>query len=275
MTNTLRFGTVQGRLIQAPPGELQWFPQDHWRSEFFLAASLGIDYIELIAEVQHNPDNPIWTDEGVAEIHALVERNQLSVHALCNDYIVQHSLIDDPAVLQQNLDLIARGKKLGAEKYVLPFFESSEMNTDNVADYLGPLGKIADAAHAAGMITCLETIFTGTELIDLLDKLGRDHVKVVYDTGNRVAFGHDLPGDIRLLGERIAHVHIKDKNTDNANVILGTGLVNFKTVFEALIDIGYDGPYTFETQRGKDPLRTAMYNMTLVDYFQSEASDGL
>jgi hypothetical protein len=59
---------------------------------------------------------------------------------------------------------------------------------------------------------------------------------------------------------------IKDKNAANENVILGTGLVNFLQVFEALAAIQYKGAYTFETNRGKDPLRTAAYNIELVKY---------
>ena len=91
-------------------------------------------------------------------------------------------------------------------------------------------------------------------------------------TGNRVAFGHDLAGDIRLLGKnRIAHIHIKDKNSHNQNVLIGTGLVNFQSVFEALCDIEYDGPNTFETQRGSDPIRTAKYNIEVINFFYCEA----
>ena len=66
-------------------------------------------------------------------------------------------------------------------------------------------------------------------------------------------------------------VHIKDKNAANENVLLGTGLVNFRDVFEALHDVGYAGPYTFETNRGKNPTRTAAYNLRFARYFHSEA----
>lgn len=266
----IRFGIAQGRLIQCPPGCLQWFPQDHWRDEFGLAADLGLDYIELIAEVRHNPDNPLWSDAGIEEIKSLAAGHGLSLHALCNDYTVGNALPGDGAVLKQSLDLVSRGAKLGMEKLILPLFDASELTPANMDDYVGPIREIADAAWDAGMTTCLETILTGSELIALLGKIGRPHVKAVYDTGNRVAFGHDLPGDIRLLGDRIAHVHIKDKNKDNANVLLGTGLVNFAEVFRAIHDIGYDGPYTFETQRGSDPVRTAAFNMMLTRFFFEE-----
>ena len=270
MTSDLRFGIVQGRLSQCPPGELQWFPQQHWRDEFSLAAEIGIDYIELIAEVQHNPDTPIWGDACIEEIISLVTHNDLSLHALCNDYVIKNSLIDDPEVFQQNLDLVARGSLLGVEKLILPLFEHSELTLENMDDFVGPLRAIADKANEMGMVTCLETILTGSELMMFLEKIDRSWVKVVYDTGNRVAFGHDLPADIRLLGSQIAHIHIKDKNKDNANVIVSTGLVNFKEVFEAINDIGYHGPFTFETQRGNDPVRTARFNMMLTQYFFDE-----
>jgi L-ribulose-5-phosphate 3-epimerase len=266
-----RFGMVQGRLIQSPPGQLQWFPQDYWESEFFLAASLGIDYIELIAEREHNPSNPIWSDEGIAQVKSLVQRNGMSLHAFCNDYVVDHGLAAKPEVLDQNLRLLERGALLGCEKYILPLFERSELTIENVSEYVAPLRAIADKAAEAGITVCLETNLNGADLVEALDRIDHPAVSVVYDTGNRVAFGHDLPGDIRLLGDRISHVHIKDKNKANANVIIGTGLVDFLQVFEALADIGYDGPFTFETNRGKNPLRTAMYNIGLVKFFHAEA----
>jgi sugar phosphate isomerase/epimerase len=267
----LRFGIVQGRLVRSPPGALQWFPQDCWQSEFFIASSLGIDYIELIAERQHNDGNPLWNEDGVGQIRDLVSRNRLTLHALCNDFIIDHALPGDRGVLDQCLRLVRQGAKLGCEKYVLPLFEASELTAKNGRVYSDPLRAIADEAGAQGMTVCLETILTGGELVALLDFLDHPNIAVVYDTGNRVAFGHDLPADIRLLGPRIRHVHIKDKDAKNQNVLLGTGLVNFKSVFEALADIVYRGPYTFETQRGTDPARTARYNMEVVSYFFHEA----
>ena len=264
------FGMVQGRLTQSPPGYLQWFPQDRWQDEFNTAASIGVNYIELIAEVQHNPENPIWTDAGISKIKQLVKKNDLTLHALCNDYIIEHSFLDED-VIQQNIDLIEQEKKLGIEKYIMPFFESSELSADNMQDYIEPLKRVAKVAYSGDITVCLETVLTGQELIKLLKLIDLPNVKAVYDTGNRVAFGHDLASDIRLLSDFIAHVHIKDKNSDNENVLLGTGLVNFENVFDALHDINYSGPFTFETTRGSSPVATAKYNMQLVDFFKMNA----
>jgi len=270
MKNFIRFGMVQGRLTQSPPNCLQWFPQDLWEDEFIIAAELGVSYIELIAETNHNSKNPIWSSNGISKIRQLVEDNNLTLHALCNDFIIKNSLIDDK-VIQQNIDLIAQGKILGIEKYVMPLFEISELNSKNMKDFIEPIRIVAKAALENNMLTCLETILTGEELLELLKLIDLPCVKIVYDTGNRIAFGHDLPHDIRLLDKHIAHVHIKDKNTNNENTLLGTGLVDFEQVFYALNDINYDGPFTFETVRGRDPVKTAIYNMQLVDFFKGNS----
>ena len=267
-----RFGFVQGRLIQTP-GPLQWFPQAQWEEEFRRAREVGADYIELIAERDHNPQNPIWSAEGLARMRACANENDLVFHAFCNDYVIDHPLPGSAETLEQNFRLIDQGAALGCEKYVLPLFEKSELSQDSADDFLEPLRAIAQRAARTNMSVLLETILTGRELISYLERLNMPNIAAVYDTGNRVAHRHDLPGDIRLLGDRIRHVHIKDKNANDQNVLLGAGLVNFKDVFEALSDIGYRGPFTFETQRGKAPLRTARYNMQLVDYFAAEASD--
>jgi sugar phosphate isomerase/epimerase len=270
MKKTIRFGMVQGRLTQSPPNCLQWFPQDSWEEEFNTAAKIGVNYIELISETFHNPSNPIWTDTGLNRIQELVASNNLSLHALCNDFIIENSLLDDK-VIEQNINLINQIKNLNLQKYVLPLFEISELNSKNMNQYIEPLRIVAKSAFEKGMLTCLETILTGKELIDLLNLIDLPFVKVVYDTGNRVAFGHDLPNDIRLLGSHIAHVHIKDKNNENENTLLGTGLVNFEQVFHALSDINYYGPFTFETVRGSNPIKTAIYNMKVVDFFQENS----
>jgi len=270
MKKNIRFGMVQGRLTQSPPNCLQWFPQDFWEDEFKTAAELGVNYIELIAETQHNLNNPIWSSSGLSKIQQLVRDNDLTLHALCNDFIIENTLLDDK-VIQQNIDLINQGKTLGVEKYVMPLFENSELNSENMSDYVEPITRVAKAAQDNNMLTCLETILTGKELVELLKLINLPCVKVVYDTGNRVAFGHDLPHDIRLLGSHIAHVHIKDKNSKNENTLLGTGLVDFEQVFYALKDINYDGPFTFETVRGRDPVKTAIYNMQLVEFFKGNS----
>jgi len=271
MSEDLRFGIVQGRMIQSPEGCLQWFPQEHWESEFFIASALGYDYIELIAETLHNENNPVWTDKGIEEILALAERNNLSLHAICNDFIIENKLTGSKSVLEQNRKLISRAKLLGIQKLILPFFEESELTEDNFDDYKAPLIEIANIALENNILVCIETILDGRTLLNFLEYADHPNIKCVFDTGNRVAFGHDIYSDILLLGDLIRHIHIKDKNDKNENVLLGTGKVNFKEAFKSIFAIRYNGPYTFETCRGNHPVKTALYNKSFAEFFIQEA----
>ncbi len=272
MCSNVEFGIVQGRLIQSPKDCLQWFPQENWESEFFLASAVGYNYIELIAERQHNKDNPIWTDNGIRRIKTLTERNKLSLRVVCNDYIIDHSLTGNKRNIEQAVTLISQAKLLGIQKLILPLFEKSELTDNNFDSYKEVLREIAAAAQENNILVSLETILNGKSLLNLLEFLDHSNINCVFDTGNRIAFGHDVYSDILLLGKQIHHVHIKDKNDQNENVLLGTGKVNFYKVFESLSRIGFCGSYTFETTRGKDPVRTAKYNLQFVNYFMEEVS---
>lgn len=272
MHGNVKFGIVQGRLIQSPEDRLQWFPQDYWESEFFLASALGYDYVELIAERQHNKNNPIWTDEGIEKIKALTKRNKLSLHVICNDYIIDHPILSDKRAIEQTKKLISQAKILGIQKLVLPLFEKSELTENNFEEYKSIFKEIAELAQENNILVCLETILNGKNLLNLLEFIDHPNIKCVFDTGNRISFGHDIYSDILLLGEQIQHVHIKDKNDQNENVLLGTGKVNFYRVFQSLSAIEYNGPYTFETSRGRNPIRTAKYNLQFVDFFMKEVS---
>ena len=270
LTNTKpSFGIVQGRLSTAPEGQVQWFPNKNWETEFYKAASVGLSYIEFFAEKVHNTNNPLWSTSSMTQIRGLCEFHGLKAYAFCNDYILANSLLSLPG-LDQSLSLLESGAYLGCKQYVLPLFEASDITLKNADKYAVNLRNIADKAQTYGITICLETSLKGEVLVEVLNAINHSAVKVVFDTGNRVAFGHDLPGDIRLLGDKIAHVHVKDKNIKNENVFFGTGLVNFFEVFKALADINYAGAYTFESQRGKDPVRTAKYNLAVAKYFYEE-----
>ena len=108
--------------------------------------------------------------------------------------------------------------------------------------------------------------------MEIINDLNHSNIHCVFDTGNRISFGHDIYSDIILLGDRIKHIHIKDKNEKDENVLLGTGKVNFQRVFQSLYEINYKGPYTFETTRGNNPVETAKYNLSLANFFINDTS---
>ena len=264
------FGIIQGRLSSAPPGQLQCFPQKTWEKEFALAQKLGFDFIELIAEKEHNPRNPLWRDEGLERIKKAHAAHQIKSYVICNDLVMGADLRTSKDAVTQTKALLEQAKKIKTKVMVLPLLEESYVQEGDYRSLISPLREIADFAKEKNILICLETLLNGKALMTLLDQLKNDNIKSVFDTGNRATLGHDLFADIKLLKSRIAHVHIKDKNAQNQNVLLGTGLVNFHQVFEAFMTIGYDAGYSFETTRGSDPVNTARYNRQFVDFFMKD-----
>lgn len=267
---TLDFGTTQGRLVKPWNGELQCFPQELWRQELDHARSAGLRYVEWLVERQLNPRNPIWTEEGLAAIRAGFLESGLRPYSIIDDFLIDHDLRTDPNALERCLLLISQAGHVGFQLLVVPLFEASDATTSAPEAFLRPILKISERAARSGMRVCLETVVPGREMLDWLDVLADPNISVCFDTGNRAAAGHDICADIRLLGSHISHVHIKDKNAAGANVFLGTGLVDFSAVFRALAEVGYEGAFTFETLRGKDPLRTARFNVSTIEFYLHE-----
>jgi len=270
------FGIIQGRLTVPPAGQLQWFPQDSWQEEFLTAERIGIQFIELLTERQFNPDNPFWTEQGRAELKAVNEKTGRLIYSSCTDYIIDHSLLDDPAgkTREHVQKFLEASADLGCKVLVFPLLEQSNLNTSTMNAMIPIIRELGHQAAKSGMLICIESLLEGKHLKSFLEHINEPNVKCVFDTGNRVVENPDLALEIRLLGDWIAHLHIKDKNASGENVLLGNGHVNFAEVFKALQEIGYDGPLVFETTRGTDPVETVVFHMTTCNFFSHEAQNG-
>ena len=77
---------------------------------------------------------------------------------------------------------------------------------------------------------------------------------------NRVVLKKNLVLDIYKFKNEIKHIHLKDKNFKNKNVIFGKGEVKFKSIFEELKKINYKGSFAIESQRGKNIKKQATEN---------------
>ena len=127
--------------------------------------------------------------------------------------------------------------------------------------------QILPSAEETGVAICIENVWnkfllSPLEVRDFVDSFNSDMVGVYFDIGNVLLTGYPEQW-IRILDKRIKRVHVKDFKRSVGNVEgfvdLSEGDVNFQTVKEALVDIGYDGYVTAELlpfEQGR-PERTA------------------
>jgi sugar phosphate isomerase/epimerase len=98
---------------------------------------------------------------------------------------------------------------------------------------------------------------SSTETLPLLEKIGRDSVKVNYDTANVEYYsGERAVEDLPKIVPHLAHVHLKDTTGGQGNwnfPAIGDGSVDFARVLEILREGGYGGPYSVEIEFQGEP----------------------
>lgn len=82
----------------------------------------------------------------------------------------------------------------------------------------------------------------------LLELVPAEVAGLVYDVSHVVAGGIDEVALARELGERVAHVHLRDAAPGDINRSIGRGRVDFAGVIGALTERGYTGRYVLELE---------------------------
>lgn len=115
----------------------------------------------------------------------------------------------------------------------------------------GAIAETADVAAQCGVQIVLEIVNrfesnllnTTAQGLKFLRDTGRDDVYLHLDSFHMNIEEPDPAAAIRLAGDRIAYYHIGESYRG----YLGTGTVDFDSVFSALVDIDYDRDIVFES----------------------------
>ncbi|HEY3991173.1 MAG TPA: sugar phosphate isomerase/epimerase family protein [Acidobacteriaceae bacterium] len=116
--------------------------------------------------------------------------------------------------------------------------------------------EVAEHCAANGQRFLMETgQETPTTMSRAIRDVGQPNLGVGLDTANLILYGKANPVDaVAILGPHVHAVHAKDGRwpTDpdklGEEVLIGTGLVDFRKVFEGLRKAGYTGAITIERE---------------------------
>jgi len=250
-------GIVQGRLSLSGK-KLQCFPKKPL-NEFKLASKIGYDFIEFFGERIKNNNNPIWTDDGIKKYIKASKKYNQKIYSFCDDYIINHSL-GGKKTLNEIVNTIKQLNKLNIKKYILPLYGKSFINKKNKKKVIENLSVISKICKTKKIELLIESNMSPKEFFNLKKKIKSNNFYFLFDTGNRVLLKKNLVLDICKFKSEIKHVHLKDKNFKNKNVIIGKGEVKFKSIFKELKKINYKGSFTIESQRGKNIKNQATEN---------------
>jgi len=91
--------------------------------------------------------------------------------------------------------------------------------------------------------------------LEIVERTARASLGVNWDTANTIAYGDDPIPVLKRVLNRVVSVHAADTSTRGKlkHVLLGTGLVPFKEMFQILRDGGFDGWICMEEASFKGP----------------------
>jgi L-ribulose-5-phosphate 3-epimerase len=216
-------------------------------------AAAGFKAVELTAV-------PGWTEHVDLDADQGELRRKLAGYGLEPVSISGHSDLTTPDGLEHGIKVVR-----WAGEYGIPIMNTAvgghQSADENEAAFLANINALADAAEQAGVVVGLEIhgdiMASGAVTLPLLEKIGRDNVKINYDTANVEFYSGDRAvDDIPKVADEIVHVHLKETTGGKGNWnfgAIGSGVVDFAEVVRLLRDAGYTGPYSVELEFSGEP----------------------
>ncbi len=225
-------------------------------AEKFQAAKLaGFDGVEVNSHLDRN------------EVLKAMDSTGLPVPSVCDDRHWKYMLSDpDPKIRELGIEALRLSledaKAYGADTVLLVPGRVNETVSYDVCwnQSIEEIKKVIPLAEKLKVKIAIENVgnnflLSPLEAANYVDQFGSQMIASYFDCGNILAYGWPEQW-IRILGKRIAKVHIKDnrrKRVEGESVKLGEGDVNWPAVMKALDDIGYRNWTTIEHPGGDTP----------------------
>jgi len=259
-----RFGIIQGRLIKPPRNNLLQFFPPNWIDEINIAKTFKFGFIEFFKDRYFNQVCPFFTNEGFKIVFDVLNLKNFKSYSFCDDFFIKKNILKYKFLKKYFKDISLNLSVIKTKLYVLPLYEKSNLNKKNFIKFSKKIDFISSILNKKNIVLALETDLEVEFIDSLFKRIKSKNVYLVYDTGNRVKNGINQFKEILDLKDKIIHVHIKDKNLLGSNVIIGRGIVNFENIFFALKKIYYKNNFTFETNRGLNPIKTMIQNIKFI-----------
>lgn len=217
--------------------------------------TLGWDTVEL-----RTVDGTAVADLGEAEFERTVRRlADAGLGVSCVDSRIANwarPVTGDFADDLRELEVLAtRCARLGTDRVRVMSYPNDGLPEDRWrAEVLARMTELTARAEDAGLVLLHENCagWAGTRadrMLELLDHVGSPALRLLFDTGNGVAYGYQAYDLLPDIAPHIAHVHIKDAvgTPDDVRYTLpGHGGCRVPDALRLLLDQGYTGVWSIE-----------------------------
>lgn len=265
-------GIIQGRVFPERLDQLQIFPVSNWQDEIIEIERIGFNYVELLFDKELILENLLVDADNayVLRIKHNNKVNRLTARSICVDYLASLSVLHPASEFifyNKIKELIETVKNTTINILVVPFFDANSITTETelntVLEWIKSR-KLDMIASQSNVIIALELSIPAFQIRSAFKKHSLKNIALCYDLGNAKAAGYNPEEEVLLLGDLIAHVHVKDRKVRGANVLLGEGDVDFMACFNSLKTVGYNGQLILETAYKTSPVTEAKLNLQFI-----------
>ena len=253
---------MQGRLTKSKKNVLQFLPKN-WKVEYDRLKETKLDYIELFT-TKFNDESPIW-NENKSLLEKKISQTKLKKIIVCDNYAFKSSLIGDNYFKFFN-KIISRLASFKNSTLIIPI-EDILFKKENYKELLNVISHFIIKSKKNGVQLSFEVQVPLKTILKFKKDLNNRFFKITFDTGNIFLIENNNKSFLNYFNKTknfVNHIHLKDRDLQGNNVVLGTGIVNFRMFLKKLKKINYKQNITFETNRGKNCLLTAKNNLKFV-----------
>ena len=226
------------------------------------AAALGFQAVELRAFDGRNVPSDL-TPQQCADIRRLFEARGLSICCVGTSCRFSPSADEARLNVQEARRYLAIAHELGAPliRVFGGAFDRGKVSEDEaVGRVAAALSELAEPARAAGVRIALETHdgFSAGALVGrALRQVGHPNVGACWDWLHPCRVGETPRQTAEYLEGLIIHAHTKDARRNDKGgweaEHFGQGVLPLGDIFTQHLQQNYDGPLSFEWERGGDP----------------------
>jgi L-ribulose-5-phosphate 3-epimerase len=254
-----RIGFMQGRFSPIIDGRIQSFPWGCWENELLLAKEIGIQLMEWTIDSKQIEINPILLPEQQKLITKLANKCSVSIPSVTSDYFMENppwvSKSDEVKEIHRNT--IVGMEFIGSKILVIPLVDNSSILNDEIElNFFEFISNMEKSLREHDVKIAIESDFHPTELSNFISRLDPELVGINYDIGNSASLGFSYSEELKLYGDRVINVHVKDRKLGGTTVPLGTGNADLPRTIQFLEEIGYEGNYILQTARAQDEKHT-------------------
>ena len=215
-------------------------------------AACGYDLIEVLLLDPGSVDTAVTVRQlerhGIGAAASLGLSFETDISSTDADTVARgEALLNDALNVTRDIGATYMGGVLfsALNKYSAPATVDGRRNSVEV------LARLAEKAKASGITLGLEPvnryesnlINTGAQAVEFIKQTGADNIRVHLDSYHMNIEDGDYAAAIRGCSELLGYFHVGESHRG----YLGTGTIDFRTIFRSLSDIGYTGPITFES----------------------------